>query len=51
MVGASTITMNTLFKQLREDKLLLSIEGKRREYELTDKAIIIIKDMKNLKIR
>lgn len=48
LIGVSTITMNKLFKQLRDDNLLLPIEGKRGKYELTDKAIIIIRDMKKL---
>ena len=46
LIGVSTITMNKLFKQLKDDNLLLPIEGKRGKYELTDKAIIIIRDMK-----
>ena len=48
LIGVSTITINKLFKQLRDDKLLLPIEGKRGKYELTEKAIIIIKDMEKL---
>lgn len=48
LIGVSTITMNKLFKQLKDDNLLLPIEGKRGKYELTDKAIIIIRDMKKL---
>ena len=48
LIGVSTITMNKLFKQLRDDNLLLPIEGKRGKYKLTDKAIIIIKDMEKL---
>jgi predicted transcriptional regulator len=40
--------MNKIFKQLRDDNLLLPIEGKRGKYELTEKAIIIIKDMEKL---
>lgn len=48
LVGVSIITMNKIFKQLRNDNLLLPIEGKRGKYELTDKAIIIIKDMEKL---
>lgn len=48
LIGVSTITMSKLFKQLRDDNLLLPIEGKRGKYELTDKAIIIIRDMKKL---
>ena len=40
--------MNKLFKQLKDDNLLLPIEGKRGKYELTEKAIIIIKDMEKL---
>lgn len=45
--GVISITMNKVFKQLRDDNLLLSIEGKRGKYELTEKAIII-KDMEKL---
>ena len=48
LIGVSTITMNKIFKQLRNDNLLLPIEGKRGKYELTEKAIIIIKDMEIL---
>jgi len=48
LIGVSTITMNKIFKQLRDDNLLLPIEGKRGKYELTEKAIIIIKDMEKL---
>ena len=48
MIGVSTITINKIFKQLRDDNLLLPIEGKRGNYELTQKAIIIIKNMKKL---
>ena len=48
LIGVSTITINKLFKQLRDDNLLLPIEGKRGKYELTEKAIIIIKDMEKL---
>ena len=48
LIGVSTITINKLFKQLRDDNLLLPIEGKRGKYELTEKAVIIIKDMEKL---
>jgi len=48
LIGVSIITMNKIFKQLRNDNLLLPIEGKRGRYELTEKAIIIIKDMEKL---
>lgn len=48
LIGVSTITINKIFKQLRDDNLLLPIEGKRGNYELTQKAIIIIKNMKKL---
>lgn len=48
LFGISTITMNKLFKQLRSDNLLLPFEGKRGKYKLTDKAIIILKDMEKL---
>lgn len=48
LIGVSTITINKLFKQLRDDNLLLPIEGKRGKYELTDKAIIIINEMEKL---
>lgn len=48
LIGVSTIAINKLFKQLRDDNLLLPIEGKRGKYELTEKAIIIIKDMEKL---
>ncbi len=37
--------MNKLLKQLRDGNLLLPVEGKRGKYKLTDKAIIIIKDI------
>lgn len=47
MNGVISITMNKVFKQLRNDNVLLSIEGKRGKYELTEKAIII-KDMEKL---
>lgn len=48
LIGVSTITMNKIFKQLKDDNLLLPIEGKRRKYELTEKAVIIIEDMEKL---
>lgn len=48
LIGVSTITMNKIFKQLRNDNLLLPIEGKRGRYELTEKAFIIIKDIEKL---
>ncbi len=48
LIGVSIITINKLFRQLRDDNLLLPIEGKRGKYELTDKAIIIIKDIEEL---
>lgn len=48
LIGVSTITMNKIFKQLKDDNLLLPIEGKRGKYELTEKAVIIIKEMEKL---
>ncbi len=45
LIGVSTITMNKIFKQLKDDNLLLPIEGKRGKYDLTEKAVIIIKEM------
>ena len=48
LIGVSTITMNKIFKQLRDDNLLLPIEGKRGKYELTEKAVVIIKNMEKL---
>lgn len=48
LIGVSTITINKLFRQLRTHDLLLPVEGKRGKYELTDKAIIIMKDMEKL---
>lgn len=48
LIGVSTITINKLFKQLRDDNLLLPVEGRRGKYELTDKAIVIIKGMEKL---
>lgn len=48
LIGVSTITINKLFKQLRDDNLLIPIKGKRAKYELTEKAIIIIKGMEKL---
>lgn len=49
LIGVSSITMNKIFKQLRDDNLLLPIEGKRGKYQLTEKAIIIVNDMEKLK--
>lgn len=48
LIGVSTITINKLFKQLRNDNLLLPIDGKRGKYRLTDKAIVIIRNVKDL---
>ena len=48
LIGVSTITINKLFKQLRNDNLLIPIEGKRGKYQLTDKAIVIIRNVKDL---
>lgn len=48
LIGVRTITMNKIFRQLRDDNLLLPVEGKRGKYELAEKAIIIIKDMEKL---
>lgn len=46
--GMSTITANKLFKQLKEDDLLYSLENKRGKYRFTDKALIILKEMEKL---
>ena len=48
LIGVSTITIHKLFKQLRDDNLLLPVEERRGKYELTNKAIIIIKGMEKL---
>ena len=42
------ITANKLFKELKDDDLLYSIEGKRGKYKLSDKALIILQDMEEL---
>lgn len=44
----STITANKLFKELKDDDLLYPIEGKRGKYKLSDKALIILRDMEEL---
>ena len=44
----STITANKLFKELKDNDLLYSIEGKRGKYKLSDKALIILQDMEEL---
>lgn len=46
--GMSTITVNKLFKQLKADDLLYPIENKRKRYKLSDRALIILKDISKL---
>lgn len=49
-IGVSTITMNKLFKQMINEGLIISIEGRRGKYQLTDKAMIILKNIENMEI-
>ena len=46
--GMSTITVNKLFKQLKADDLLYPIENKRKRYKLSDRDLIILKDISKL---
>lgn len=48
IIGVSTITMNKIFKQLKEDGLVVPVEGVRGKYQLTDKAVVIISEMEKL---
>ena len=48
ILGVSTITMNKLFKQMREDGLVNPLEGVRGKYQLTQRARIIIEKMEEL---
>lgn len=48
IVGVSTITMNKIFKQLRADNLVNPIDGARGKYQLSEKALVIIKEMEKL---
>lgn len=44
----STITANKLFKELKEEDLLYPVGNKRAKYQLTERALIIIKNMEKL---
>lgn len=46
--GMSTITANRLFKELKEEDLLYPVGNKRAKYQLTERALIIIKNMEKL---
>ena len=46
--GMSTITANKLFKELKEEDLLYPVGNKRAKYQLTERALIIIKNMENI---
>lgn len=48
IVGVSTITMNKYFKEFQEDGLVQPYENKRGKYKLSDKALIIIRNMENI---
>ena len=47
-IGVSTITMNKIFKELDAKNLLHSVAGKRGKYQLTDTALLIIKNIAEL---
>lgn len=48
ILGVSTITMNKKFKQFQENDLVTLYENKRGKYRLTEKALIIIKNMEHM---
>lgn len=48
IVGVSTITMNKYFKEFQEDGLVQPYENKRGKYKLSDKALIVIRNIENM---
>ena len=42
ILNVSTITMNSIFKYLKKNNLVIPFENKRGTYCLTDKALIIL---------
>lgn len=48
IIGVSTITMNSIFKYLKEKNLVSKYENKKGKYILTDNGLAIVHSMEKL---